>query len=1646
MKRLILLGFLFLLVRTSYAQDTTIYYIKDGFESLPRQWISEPSVPYLPQLKWEYQSGGHSSLPTGAREGSYNAYLYWNGFEAYKAALVSPPINLSTAVKPQLTFYHAQAQSADGTDNLTLLFRAGTTGTWDTITTYITPSTPGTQWFPQRVFNIDDYGSKYLSGEFYIAFIGTVVGGHGVCIDDVRIEEKDIINRYVHTVNALHVAHQVVPSGVVDLPLFRVDIEVVGNNGTLILDSLRLRSLSSDNGVFESNGFELFHTTDEIFKNKNKGVSTRIGTSQSISNGVIRFSNLATTLRTGKHCLWLVADIKPGAAPKSSLDFILDANSVHISGNAYPASSVSPAGTNTIEQSVFFDNFENNKGWTLENDFERDVPKGKFVIKSYDPDYAYSGDKVLGTDLGTDPNDGAYPLNIDSASAYFATTPVMNLKYFDKIKLSLQKWNYIEPQDNATIDISTDGGSSWTQVWFSQVSGQLPEYLWNNLYLYNEINSLAKRQANVRFRLAMNYSDNNNSYAGWNIDNFAVTGEYLTNDLGITRVILPCDDCIDTGNDEVQVVVRNYAAIPSPANTRIFFSLNGTAGPKIYDTIVSPIPVDDSILFTFTRPAAFPVPGAYDFLVSTDATGDQDRTNDTVHLTVNIQENIDPPRLVDFETGNGYWISGGVANTWSCEIPESSIGQVPGSPKAWIVSPYGNYVSNDSSFIISSCYNLIGPDRLVLENKYWILSEAGNDGANIQYTVNDGATWTLLSKNTMGYPWNWYENYVTALKNIGWSGYSGGWETARTLLPESLLSQSRVKFRVLWQSDADTSNRGFAFDDFRICPAPSDIGISAIAGFATRCEGLNPDQVTVTVKNFGINSLKVNDTVIVGFSLDEIPLALDTFQLTQNLLPGQTLQHTFAEKVSVLTPATYTLKAYTLSEDDPYYYGTVNDTFTMVFSVLPNPAIGLPDTIQTREPDTVTLRPYYDARYDYLWHDGKTTSTYDVDKGGLHSVTVTATRGNGCSAKDTTYVELLFYDVGVDSMIYPVHDCKLSTNEYVTLRIRNYGTDSIPAGEKIKAAFVFNHTTTVIDTLTLAHALYSKNTLEYTFDKGGVNLTAKGTYPFKLYADYSGDTVYYNDTIVRSVTIFGNPTADLGPDRTIQALSHTLDAGSGYIDYLWDNTTTGQTRTVTESGNYWVWVLDNNNCSDFDTVYIRLKIRDISPQLVSPVSACSFSPSESVQMRVVNTGTDTVPAGETVNVSYRMNSGGWVNGSFVLAAQLIPAAGVNHAFTGTVNLNSPDDYIFTLITKTATDIRVANDTLTDTVYRYAKPVIDFGLGKSYTERATEFTIDAGYQPYYSYLWQDNATEHEYIATNSGTYGVKVTDTRTACFGGDTVILFLVIDDLGVTASTLGSQVCSGPQENIQVTIRNHGTTSIGVGENIYLGYDVNGSQMRVDTVVLDRVFAFSTTRTVTLKKSFTIAEGSAPAVHFYTLLAADMRPENDELTVQPTVLPSPVVNFGDVNGVLMTTLPRLLDAGSGHKSYLWNNGSTAQTYNVTANGTYSVTVTGQNNCQTRKVVYVNPENSIGDYLSSGLTVKVYPNPGSGRFYLDISMEEPQDLVMSVINMSGQTVFNRKIEAQQTLLQPVDLTGYPQGMYQILLSGNSLIYKAKVVIY
>ncbi len=1639
--RHILPGLLLFITSLAQAQTDTLRYFESYFENLSdcQQWTSQPSDDIK---KWDFQTGGYDHFnPDTAYAGTYNAFHFWSDFNPDTRTLVSEPIDLSDSKKPQLSFGHAMYQSIFGTDKLVVLFRAGSAAPWETVATY---TAPVNQW-TLRTFNIKDFGTKYLCEGFQLAFQSIAQGGHGVCIDNVIIEEKDVIIRYVKSMKVSGIEQNPLPSGALDIPILRIDITVVGNTDPLVLDSITISSLSAGDDLFAASGFEVIATHDSSFRPTMGITSLKIGTPVSINSSAITFDNLNYTLNTGYNAIWLVTDIAGNAPHNSQVDFKVNPNAIKINSNKFPAVEASPAGHNTIEQAVFYDSFESTTTWTLQSDFEIAAPKGFIAHITEDPDFAYCGTKVLGTDLITD---GKYRLNIISGTAYYATTPVINLQYYTDVKLSFKKWIAFEGNDQGVIEVSNDNGSTWTRIWDSKIDALTPDNDWVSFLMDEEFNEIAAHKASVKVRFGVIYSDNNFAYAGFNIDNFAVTGNYLTNDVGILSMIKPISDCHNPGMDSVMIVVHNYADRATAPTIPVFFSIDGSEAKRVTENIPGPIPSDGTVIYRFTHTADFPSPGNYNnFTLKLQAAGDEDPDNDTKVQGINIQRSISPPDVENFETAGGYWNRYGTDPRWLCKTPEGSIPPISGSPNAWISSPYGNYLTSDTAYLESSCYDLAQSGRSIFEMKLWLDSEPGKDGALIEYSKDDGATWAVLSANEYGWNWNWYNGNVTALGTSGWSGInSESWKTVKQLLPAALAVEPKVKLRVKWASDEINTYRGMAIDNVSVYPAPIDIGILKIDSFANRCQNLNPDQVTVTIKNLGVNPLKQNDTIIVGFDFNQVHMETDTFRLSSDLLPGATVKHTFGKTVNVTAVGNYNLTAYTLIEDDPYFYINNNDTVSLDFEVYPRPVTSLMDTIQTHLPDTVVLNTYLNTNYDYWWNGTPGSSTFNVQDAGWHYLTVTATRGNGCTSYDSTNVELLFSDVGAEELVYPVDNCGLSKNEYPVVRVKNYGTDSIPSGQKIVVFYQLDSGTPVSDTLELMNSLYSGHNIDFEFTRGPIDLSGKGIYNFRIYTSYGGDTIMLNDTIVRNVEILGRPAVSIGPDKTVQALSYTLDAGSGFESYYWDNGITTQNRVITETGTYWVQVFDENQCDNHDTAYIRLKIRDISPGgFTSPVSDCSFNVAEPVSLRILNSGTDTVPSGTSVSVSYRFNGGSRVNGSVTLAANLLPGSFVIHNFPGTVNLSNSADYSLEATAVMSGDIRSTNDTADIVVYRYDKPVIDFGLNSTEYVEDIEFQINAGSSPYLSYDWQDDFTGPVYTATTSGIYRVIATDMRTSCFDGDTVTVFLIYGDVGVTLTDMPLNGCTGEYDHVMVRVKNLGTTTIGKDAPIFIACDVGGIRVALDTLVRSSNFTVNATLDLVLSGTVKISEGGISDVAFYTIYSEDLKDRDDTLRVEFDALPGPVIDFGDVNGALNVELPHLLDAGAGHKSYLWQNGSTNPTFTVTQNGTYSVTVTGQNDCQASKSVRINLPSGFGDHENAIGEIMIYPNPNQGLFRIALGSGENRNLQVNIFNNQGQVVYNKELTTPETEQEYIDIQHLPKGIYHIVIYAEEKSYRGKIII-
>jgi hypothetical protein len=71
-----------------------------------------------------------------------------------------------------------------------------------------------------------------------------------------------------------------------------------------------------------------------------------------------------------------------------------------------------------------------------------------------------------------------------------------------------------------------------------------------------------------------------------------------------------------------------------------------------------------------------------------------------------------------------------------------------------------------------------------------------------------------------------------------------------------------------------------------------------------------------------------------------------------------------------------------------------------------------------------------------------------------------------------------------------------------------------------------------------------------------------------------------------------------------------------------------------------------------------------------------------------------------------------------------------------------------------------------------------------------------------------------------------------------------------------------------------------------------------------------------------------------------------------------------------------------------------------------------------------------DYLSD---ITVFPNPGNGLFNLNMVLAKPGDVTIRVINITGQTILERKLDYSSGMIsESLDLTGQPKGIYQLII--------------
>lgn len=198
------------------------------------------------------------------------------------------------------------------------------------------------------------------------------------------------------------------------------------------------------------------------------------------------------------------------------------------------------------------------------------------------------------------------------------------------------------------------------------------------------------------------------------------------------------------------------------------------------------------------------------------------------------------PYNESFELNTGNWVSGGLYNDWAWGTPNKPIIQSAGDgTKCWIVGGLSGsaYNLDERSYLLSPCFDFTNIPFPHIKFKIYWETENPYDGATLQYTTNNGATWTnvgAVNDPVDCLNSNWFnQSNINALNTLalpkhGWAGTSlptvgnciggagsMGWVTAQHTL-YNLAGLPNVQFR-------------FAFGAGSVCNSFDGVAIDAVS-------------------------------------------------------------------------------------------------------------------------------------------------------------------------------------------------------------------------------------------------------------------------------------------------------------------------------------------------------------------------------------------------------------------------------------------------------------------------------------------------------------------------------------------------------------------------------------------------------------------------------------------------------------------------------------------------------------------------------------------------------------------------------------------------------------------------------------------------
>ena len=618
-------------------------------------------------------------------------------------------------------------------------------------------------------------------------------------------------------------------------------------------------------------------------------------------------------------------------------------------------------------------------------------------------------------------------------------------------------------------------------------------------------------------------------------------------------------------------------------------------------------------------------------------------------------------------------------------------------------------------------------------------------------------------------------------------------------------------------------------------------------------------------------------------------------------------------------------------------------------------------------------------------------------------------------------------NIGIDKIESPIAACDIESFNAIRLLLTNDGLDKIANGSEIPFMVKINDEAPIRKVYTLQTSFKTDTTMEaiIPFEP---NFNKDQSYNFTVWLDWNMDHFRQNDTATTMVSQYPNPDPFyLGDDiYTTSPDTVVLHAPENYYNYKWNG---GQSSTNTlaisyiGTRTYGVKVSNQYGCSYADSLVVSLTSPEIEiTDLGLSTNICESESLSDVSFTLKNVGTDIIAKGSQIDIEYSIDGETPVSETYKVGRTLVSGESVAITFKHQADFRSAASYALNITASIADTVAVSSKDYTVNVHE--SPKVSLGNDVRTFESSVNLTPGSGFS---SYLWSTGATTEKINVIEDGKYWVKVTNTY-GCVNYDTVNVRIIPAKVTIDQMKQPQSACSIEKEPIEINIVNNGTTKIESSSTIGIKCYVDQNEPFTKTMSFD--FDIKSSRSLRLDSLLTL---ESTGTHNISFVITIDNAAIDSTSFELDVYGHPDFAFEnetlEVNGFPYTLAPA---SALTEVTYEWSTGAKSNAIEVTADGTYTLTVSDKNQCSTTKSATVK-QRITGISNATIADITVYPNPARDIVNIDFDGQLTKDCQILIANASGQIIFASK---QTDDIMKIDVDDWAQGMYFIKITSNN----------